>query len=101
MTHELSHPNLLPDLNKLTLRRAFHTDQGWVVEADGQDCAPCARVANTFPARATAATGAALRDLPVQGTPVSLRLRRGRWRCRNPECQRRIFTERLSGVCAP
>ena len=30
-----------------------------------------------------------------------LRLRLGRWRCRNAGCERRIFTERLSEVCAP
>ena len=30
-----------------------------------------------------------------------LRLRLGRWRCRNDGCERRIFTERLSKVCAP
>ena len=30
-----------------------------------------------------------------------LRLHLGRWRCRNAGCQRRIFTERLSKVCAP
>ena len=37
-----------------------------------------------------------LKDLPVQGTQVMLRLHLGRWRCR-----RRIFTERLPKVCAP
>jgi transposase len=42
-----------------------------------------------------------LRDLPTQGTPVSLRLHLSRWRCRNPDCRRRIFTERLAAVCAP
>ena len=42
-----------------------------------------------------------LQDLPVQGTQVILRLRLGRWGCRNAGCERRIFTERLSKVCAP
>jgi transposase len=31
---------------------------------------------------------------------VILRLHLGRWRCRNAGCERRIFTERLSKVCA-
>jgi zinc-finger of transposase IS204/IS1001/IS1096/IS1165 len=42
-----------------------------------------------------------LKDLPVQGTPAILRLRQGCWRCRDAGCERRIFTERLSKVCAP
>src|SRR5690348_4213232 len=100
MTHELSYPNLLPDLSKLTLRHAFMTDQGWVVEADGQNaavCPDCQMISRSRHSRYRRC----LRDLPVQGTPVSLRLHLGRWRCRNPDCQRRIFTERLAEVCAP
>ena len=34
----------------------------------------------------------ALKDLPVQGTQVILRLHLGRWRCRNDGCERRMFT---------
>jgi transposase len=32
---------------------------------------------------------------------VTLRLRAGRWRCRNPGCTRRIFTERLPEAAVP
>src|SRR5271169_6003430 len=41
MTNQLSHPNFFPDFSKLTLRRVFKTDQGWTIEADGQDSAVC------------------------------------------------------------
>jgi hypothetical protein len=58
-------------------------------------------VANASRARAIAGIGVLLRDLPVQGTQVILRLHLGRWRCRNAVCERRIFTEPLSKVCAP
>ena len=42
-----------------------------------------------------------LRDLPLQATAVTVQLRLGRWRCRNRQCGRQIFTERVAGVLAP
>lgn len=36
-----------------------------------------------------------LQDLPVQGIAVRLEVRMTRWRCRNDECERRSFVERL------
>jgi transposase len=42
-----------------------------------------------------------LADLPWQGLAVRVRLRSRRWRCANPRCPRRIFTERLPAVAAP
>ena len=57
MTKELSYPNLLPDLSKLTLRRAFTTDQGWVRPTARTP--PLVRIAKRFPARARVTTGAA------------------------------------------
>src|ERR1700674_4616668 len=41
MTNQLSHANLFPDLSKVTLRRVFKTDQGWIMEAHGQNSAVC------------------------------------------------------------
>src|SRR5580704_10163389 len=41
MTNQLSHANLFPDLSNVTLRRVFNTDQGWIMEAHGQDSAVC------------------------------------------------------------
>jgi len=38
------------------------------------------------------------KDLPVQGVPLTLRVRLGRWRCRNTDCERKIFTERIPAV---
>jgi transposase len=40
-------------------------------------------------------------DLSAQGTPVVISACIGRWRCRNQECDRRIFTERVPGLAAP
>ena len=42
-----------------------------------------------------------LGDLSAQGTPVTIRVRVGRWRCRNGRCYRQIFAERLPGIAAP
>lgn len=42
-----------------------------------------------------------LADLPWQGLAVQFRLHTRRWHCVNPDCARRIFTERLSEVVAP
>jgi zinc-finger of transposase IS204/IS1001/IS1096/IS1165 len=42
-----------------------------------------------------------LGDLSAQGTPVTVRVRVSRWRCRNERCDRRIFAERLPKVAGP
>src|SRR5271168_3784472 len=41
MTNQLSHANLFSDLSNVTLRRVFNTDQGWIMEAHGQNSAVC------------------------------------------------------------
>jgi hypothetical protein len=100
MTNQLSHQNFFPDLSKLTLRRVFKTEQAWIMEAEGQDSAVCPFVRLSWlPIHFTLARS--LQDLPIQGTPVLIRLRVSRWHCRNAGCARRIFTERPFKVCAP
>ena len=42
-----------------------------------------------------------LRDLSAQGAPVIVHARLGRWRCRNQQCDRLVFTERVPGLAAP
>ena len=42
-----------------------------------------------------------LQDLPVHGARVTLNLHLGRWRCRNPDCERQTFSERLMAIAAP
>jgi hypothetical protein len=42
-----------------------------------------------------------LKDLPIQGLAVKMRLRVGRWRRRNSNCERKIFTERVPTIAAP
>ncbi|QOZ36180.1 hypothetical protein XH92_34595 [Bradyrhizobium sp. CCBAU 53421] len=42
-----------------------------------------------------------LADLPWQGRVVEIRLHARRFRCANPQCPRRIFTERLPATVRP
>ncbi|WP_375781047.1 transposase family protein [Bradyrhizobium sp. ma5] len=42
-----------------------------------------------------------LTDLPWQGQVVEIRLHARRFRCANPQCPRRIFTERLPATVRP
>ena len=42
-----------------------------------------------------------LRDLSAQGAPVIVHARLGRWRCRNQQCGRLVFTECVPGLAAP
>jgi transposase len=100
MTNQLSHANPFSDLSNVTLRRVFKTDQGWTIEADGQDSAVCPGCQSVSRSRHSR-YWRSLQDLPIQGTPVILRVHVGRWRCRNAGCERRIFTERPFKVCAP
>jgi zinc-finger of transposase IS204/IS1001/IS1096/IS1165 len=88
------------DLSNVTLRRVFNTDQGWIMEAHDQNSAVCPGCQSISRSRHSR-YWRSLKDLPVQGTQVMLRLHLGRWRCRNAGCQRRIFTERLPKVFAP
>jgi transposase len=42
-----------------------------------------------------------LQDFPTHGTPVTVRARVTRWRCRNERCERRIFAGRAPELAAP
>ncbi|WP_437581868.1 transposase family protein [Sorangium sp. So ce887] len=42
-----------------------------------------------------------LADLPCQGVPVRLQVQVRRFRCKQPNCQRAIFTERLPALAPP
>jgi transposase len=78
MTNQLSHQNFFPDLSKLTLRRVFKTDKAWIMEAEGQDSAVCPGCQSISRSRHSR-YWRSLQDLPIQGTPVLIRLHVGRW----------------------
>jgi len=65
-----------------------------------QTSAPCPLCA-TPARRIHSHYGRTLADLPWADYRVRLRLRLRKWFCRNRDCPRRIFTERLPTVAAP
>ena len=72
----------------------------WMVEAESQGLAVCPLCGAQSTSRHSSYVRH-LQDLPVQGHPVMVELRSGRWRCQNRSCSRRIFTERLPGTVQP
>ena len=78
MTNQLSHANLFSDLSNVTLRRVFKTDHGCMMGAHGQNSAACPGCQSISLSRHSR-YWRSLKDLPVQGTQVILRLHLGRW----------------------
>jgi transposase len=86
-----------PGLQVLSAERR---DTGWVVTARASGSGRCPACG----ARSLHPHGwhvRQLQDLPVQGVAVTLSLEVGRWRCRDPRCQRQTFTARLPLVAEP
>jgi len=100
MAKTLSSEALLPALNGLKVRGVVRTELGWVVEAEGPPHAICPDCGATSRSRHSR-YWRKLRDLPMQGTSVTVTVLLGRWRCRRQECVRQIFTERVAGVLLP
>jgi transposase len=97
----VSYKELLPNLKHLAVRNLVQTDAGWVVEAEGSGAVAACSLCGVDSHSRHSFYWRRLRDLPLQGTSVTIRLRLGRWRCHNPECMRRIFTQRVAGVFVP
>jgi transposase len=91
---------LLPDPVSLALCNVEKGEQGWVVEAVASNAAACPDCGIPSTARHSSYVRH-LKDLPIQGLAVKMRLRVGRWRCRNSNCKRKIFTERVPTIAAP
>ena len=86
-----------PHLNVTTVERE---EARWLVTVHSRERACCplcgvpSRSRHSFYSRT-------LGDLSAQGMPVTIRVRAGRWRCRNERCDRQIFAERLRGLAGP
>ena len=97
MNELLNMKELLPDPSSLALHSVERGESHWVIKASGSDAATCPDCGVSSAARHSR-YWRQLKDLPIQGRPVQLQLRVGRWRCRNPICKRKIFGQRLPGV---
>jgi transposase len=100
MGKELSYKELLPNLRDLKLRSVVQTKEAWLVEAGGSSRALCPRCGVASRSRHSR-YWRRLKDLPLQGASVTIKLQLGRWRCHNRKCERKIFTERVPGVLMP
>jgi hypothetical protein len=86
-----------PNLKVLAVER---NETDWTVLVNGRDHATCP-VCGIRSISRHSSYRRTLHDLPAQGTPVAVRARVTRWRCRNDQCERRIFAERLPRLAAP
>src|SRR5215471_4229566 len=80
---------ILDDIERQTDRFRLHTH----VEQE-PICPGCGVVSRSRHSR----YARCLQDYPWQGVSVQLWVTVGRFRCRNPDCRRRVFCERLPGV---
>jgi len=79
---------------------ALSVDDGWVVSAAGSAIG-IAPIVDGEAEVGMAGPAVVFQDLPVQGKPVTVKLRLSRWRCAHGECARRTFTDRLPTVADP
>src|ERR1035438_4036680 len=92
MGKKLSYKELLSNLNGLTVRKLVPAGPGGVVEAEGSSHALCPDCGVTSHSRHSR-YWRKLRDLPLQGASVTLKLQMGRWRCRSRRCWRQLLCQ--------
>jgi transposase len=88
---------LLPPSGSLQVTDLERRDGGWTFRASGPDqerCPGCQQISNSRHSRYVRT----LKDLPVLGVPLSLKVRVSRFRCRNLGCAVLFFTSTLPGV---
>jgi len=78
-------------------RSVVFRENRWFVTADGDGIRTCPGCGNTSNSQHGWHTRR-LQDLPIQGVPVTLELRSGRWKCRNEQCARGTFVEKLASA---
>ena len=83
----------------LTVSAVQREASRWLVMAHSRERARCP-ICGVGSSSRHSVYSRTLGDLSAQGTPVTVRVRVGRWRCRNDRCERRIFAERLPTLAA-
>ena len=84
----------------LTVQAVERNETDWTISVTGQDHATCP-VCGARSISRHSSYRRTLQDLPAQGMPVTVRAPLTRWRCRNDQCERRIFAERLPRLASP
>jgi transposase len=88
---------VLPNSRILLLERVERSEQRFrlfVTVNQTPSCPMCGRISRSF----HSSYCRCLQDLPWQGLSVQLVVIARRYRCRNPDCPRKVFCERLPGV---
>src|SRR5215831_6506248 len=85
----------LPHPPSLTVRDVAKDAEGWLVDAAALNAAACPDCGALSKSRHSTYVRT-LADLPMQGVAVRMKVRVGRWRCRNAGCGRQIFCQRLA-----
>jgi transposase len=84
MANTLNGKELLPDQTSLALCNVDKSDHNWMVNTiaslEAAKCPDCGVLSTSRHSSYLRH----LRDLPIQGRVVKLRVRVGRWRCGNP-----------------
>ena len=96
MGNTLSGRELLPDPDAFELCAVEKGKDGWVVNAAADLKTAACPECGTLSTAHHSSYVRHLKDLPMQGNVVQLQLRVGRWRCRNVDCERQIFCQRLA-----
>ncbi len=79
----------------VVVRGVVFRENRWFVWTDGAGARSCPECGGASASRHSWHVRR-LQDLPIQGAPVVLELRSGRWRCLNERCARKTFVERLT-----
>jgi hypothetical protein len=92
-----------PDLSVTSVEPG---ELAWIISVDRRDAEQeqghaCCPMCGTQSSSRHSTYIRILRDLSAQGNPVNIQARSTRWRCRNHQCDRRIFAERLPRLATP
>lgn len=96
----MAQKSIRPSHPAMIVHSIGRAEDHWVIEAESRALPRCPACGTTSRQRHSW-YHRTLRDLPMQGVPVIIRLRAAKWRCRAASCERSIFTERLPALASP
>ena len=97
MANTVEAKEFLPHPASLTVADVVKDADGWLIETAASNHAACPDCGVLSTSRHST-YGRTLADLPIQGVAVRMKIRVGRWRCRNAGCDRQIFCQPLDRV---
>jgi hypothetical protein len=96
----MTQKSIRPSRPSMIVHSVSRAEDQWVIEAESHSMPRCP-CCGTVSERHHGWYQRSLRDLPMQGVPVVIRLRVRKWRCEEPTCERSIFVDRLPGLARP